>query len=887
MALSAILRKSGLPLCCFLLGLIFACILVHRAWNDALEEEKQAFHAEAELVGDDIDRRINGLTDAATNLAALINSTLRLDGDQFRIFSESLFVRYPFLVSTSYLPRIFMEERDFFEQQMREKGFPLFSINIRSGNGYAPSPLHPDYFPLLFYEPYAPANVALIGFDISSQLAFAGLIHQAVHENRIVFSSEQLGDGPTVFSVCKVIYAGKDVRQDIVERSNAASGLVLLQVDPDRLLANLKGGANFRLSLRIDSVTASLDPGPGHDEASKAEFIQKNILPLMSREFSHDLHGVQYRTTLTRAVGWRDLDYAMIVLAMSAGLIIVVVMTVAGFAFSRRARELRRRNEEIEHQVFEKTAELSVKNMQLKQHIEERLQIERALARSEDRFRELFDRMTSGVVVLQAIDEKGDDFVIVDFNRAAEEMDSIRKDELLGGSVREIFPHYIDSGILKVFQRVWETGLAEYQPVVALRKGVDTRWRENSVYKLPSGEIVALYNDITQRVRTEEQLRQAHKMEAIGTLAGGIAHDFNNILAAILGYSELAKATLRSDTHLGSSLDGIIKATHRAKDLVKQILTFSRMGQETKGDVLQPYLIIKESLKLLRASLPATIEIKEDIDSHCGCIMANPTQVQQVIVNLCTNALHAMENQRGTLQVSLYRKTLGKSDATPQFQVPGGEYIELMVADTGRGIDQEIMGRIFEPYFTTKEVGKGTGMGLAVVLGIVQNCQGMIRVESEPGKGTTFFVSFPRVKDVGRVEDKQEAGALTGGHERILLVDDEQSVLDTEKSVLEHLGYQVTAVLGSLDALGLFRSDPAGYDLVVTDQTMPDLTGGELAAEMLRIRPDMPIILCTGYSEMISREKALEIGIHEFIMKPFDRKTLAGIVRDVLDNVAL
>jgi DNA-binding NtrC family response regulator len=178
-------------------------------------------------------------------------------------------------------------------------------------------------------------------------------------------------------------------------------------------------------------------------------------------------------------------------------------------------------------------------------------------------------------------------------------------------------------------------------------------------------------------------------------------------------------------------------------------------------------------------------------------------------------------------------------------------------------------------------------MGLAVVLGIVQSCQGMIRVESEPGKGTTFFVSFPRVKDVGRAEDKQEAGALPGGHERILLVDDEQSVLDTEKYVLEHLGYQVTAVLGSLDALRLFRSDPASYDLVVTDQTMPHLTGGELAGEMLRTRPDMPIILCTGYSEMISREKALEIGIREFIMKPFDRKTLAGMVRDVLDNVAL
>jgi len=396
--------------------------------------------------------------------------------------------------------------------------------------------------------------------------------------------------------------------------------------------------------------------------------------------------------------------------------------------------------------------------------------------------------------------------------------------------------------------------------------------------------VLGIARDITERKEMEEKLRHAYKMEAIGTLAGGIAHDFNNILAVILGYADMAREGISEESQTKNYIDQVLKAGNRARELVKQILTFSRKGME-KQEQLQPSVIIKEGLKLMRASLPTTIDIREDIDSECGSIIANPTNVHQVLINLCTNALHAMAEEKGILTVKLKRVAIGEQEEGLPPDASAGTFIELLVSDSGCGMDKKTMERIFEPYFTTKEVGRGSGMGLALVHGIVQGCGGFIKVESEPGFGSTFHVYFPALAEgSGVVEEEKESESLPLGDERIMTVDDEKIIIGMYKATLEKLGYKVTAHTSSEKSLEEFRRSPESFDLIITDQTMPCISGADLAKEILRIRPNIPVILCTGYSSMITEEKAKKIGITRFLMKPVSRKDLALSVREVLDK---
>jgi len=379
-----------------------------------------------------------------------------------------------------------------------------------------------------------------------------------------------------------------------------------------------------------------------------------------------------------------------------------------------------------------------------------------------------------------------------------------------------------------------------------------------------------------ERKKLEAQLSQAQKMEAIGVLAGGIAHDFNNILGGVLGFTELVCLDVPEDSLARSNLEEVIKASNRAKGLVKQILTFSRQnGQEHKP--LQIQLIVEESLKLLRASLPTTIEIHRNIDINCGAVLANPTQIDQVMMNLCTNAYHAMSDNGGVLKVSL------QNSEKPEIKLDPGPYVKLTVSDTGHGMDSALMERIFDPFFTTKEPGQGTGLGLATVHGIVKSHGGAITVHSEQGKGTIFDVYFPRLEKAVALEAPAKE-PVPGGKERILFVDDEEQLSRMGQQMLERLGYDVTSRTSSVEALEAFRAQPDRFDVVITDQTMPDMTGMKLAVELMATRSNIPIILTTGFSELVTPEKAMAIGIREYIMKPVVSRDLGKAIRRVLDQ---
>lgn len=385
-----------------------------------------------------------------------------------------------------------------------------------------------------------------------------------------------------------------------------------------------------------------------------------------------------------------------------------------------------------------------------------------------------------------------------------------------------------------------------------------------------------------EQARMENQLRQAQKMEAIGTLAGGIAHDFNNILAAIFGFTELAQFREQGDARIREDLDNVLQAGKRARDLVKQILAFSRQSEHEKQPI-QVGLIVKEALKLIRASISTNIDIKQDIDSGCGPVFADPVQIHQVVMNLCTNAYHAMRKNGGTLSVSL--RPFEEAVAEASAGLPSsGRYIELIVADTGVGMDKIVLDRILEPYFTTKEKGEGTGLGLSLVHGIITGLGGQIRFESESGRGTSVRILLPEMHKEASSAGKQEQSAVPGGTERLLIVDDERKVAEALERILASLGYTSSVFTSSEDAFRAFVAAPKDYDLVITDMAMPGMTGVDLTKKMLSVRPGMPIIMCTGYSDIFDDEAARRIGISRYIMKPVLKGELALAIRGVLDS---
>jgi signal transduction histidine kinase/ActR/RegA family two-component response regulator len=406
-------------------------------------------------------------------------------------------------------------------------------------------------------------------------------------------------------------------------------------------------------------------------------------------------------------------------------------------------------------------------------------------------------------------------------------------------------------------------------------------------YRLLRHQKAILEKKVEERTQalaeSERQMQQVLKLQSIGTLAGGIAHDFNNILFPIIGYTELAMDDIPAESPARKSLEEVLKAASRAKELIQQILIFSRRNGRERKPIRVP-IIIREALKLLRASIPKTIDIIADLEENCSLIMGNPTQMHQVVMNLCTNAYQAMHESGGQIHVRLSEVNIGYEEMVQRIGIKMGPHLHLVVEDNGVGMDATVLERIFEPYYTTKEPGKGTGLGLSVIHGIVKNHGGFITVESRPGQGSSFHVYLPTIDEMEQDIEVENRVAETGSGERILLVDDEEPIVAMEKQMLEKLGYQVTACASSSEAWTVFSARPDQFDLMITDMTMPHMAGDWLSEKILDIRPNLPVILCTGYSDMIDENKAAALGIRKFVMKPVEKNELARAIRSALES---
>ena len=506
---------------------------------------------------------------------------------------------------------------------------------------------------------------------------------------------------------------------------------------------------------------------------------------------------------------------------------------------------------------------------------------EEALRESEEKYRSIFENSLDGVLFASP------DGPVYAAN--------ITACELFGRSEEEILECGRDMLVDETDPR-WQRLLEDRRLTGRVRGELNYRKKDgttfpvevsSSLFTMQNGDVrtCVVFRDITERKEAEKlkfQLQQAQKLEAIGTLAGGIAHDFNNILAIILGYTEIALMDIQGNSSSDRSLREVLRATHRAKDLIQQILTFSRQGEVEVRQPMEVAPVTKETLKLLRATLPSTIEFREEIPADSLLIMGDPTQLHQVLVNLCTNSAHAMRDRGGLLEVRLAEVVLDTFSARTHEDLKPGPYVRLTVKDTGHGMDAATLERIFDPYFTTKKVGEGSGLGLAVVHGIVKRHEGGIYVRSEPGVGTEFGILFPKIQEV---KEERPIGDVQspGGTERILFVDDEEQLAAVTERMLAKLGYSVTAKTSSIDAIELFRSDPDAFDLVITDYTMPYKTGVDLAKEVLELRADIPVVLCTGYSDTIDEDTAKMMGIKVLAMKPLDVRTLARLIRSILD----
>ncbi len=573
----------------------------------------------------------------------------------------------------------------------------------------------------------------------------------------------------------------------------------------------------------------------------------------------------------------------------------------------RLTRELQKAKDELERRVEERTTDLAITNRELEEEIAERQMVQEqlqeqalimeekveelqraqdALLKSEKKFRVIFEQ------TFQLMGLLSPDGILLEANQTSLGFCGVTASEVIGKLFWET-PWWTHSEEQRQRLREGISSAAAGELVRFETDHLDGKGKLNIIdFSLKpvhdeQGNVVQMIaegRDITALKKLDKELRQSQKMEAIGTLAGGIAHDFNNILTAIIGFTDMAQRKAAKDDSISRDLERVQEAGTRAKELVSRILTFSRQGEQERQP-LRMATVIEEVFKLLRATLPTSIEIHQQIDTvpNGDLVLADPTQLHQVLMNLGTNAAHAMRARGGIFTVTMADIAADASLIKLYPDLTPGPYVRLTVSDNGHGMDAATKERIFEPYFTTKNVGEGTGMGLSVVQGIIKSHGGTISVYSEPGQGTAFNIFLPRIADEVSLDTQTDA-LFYGGSERILFVDDEKVLAELGEELLKELGYQVTTETSSLEMLARFRAEPDAFDLVITDMTMPGLTGRELAKELHIIRPDIPIIMCSGFTEFLSASEATEAGISEFLMKPYVASKLDQVIRRVLSQ---
>ncbi len=507
---------------------------------------------------------------------------------------------------------------------------------------------------------------------------------------------------------------------------------------------------------------------------------------------------------------------------------------------------------------------------------------------NEKRFHELFNHMSTGVAIYEA-QEDGERFVFRHINPAGLRSAGYEEGDVIGHEVRDAYPGVEALGLFEVFQRVWRTGEAEHHPISLYKDERVIQWVENYVFKLPNGDLVAMYDDLTQQKQGEErrqdmeaQLRQAQKMEAVGTLAGGIAHDFNNILAAIMGYGELAQEKINDGEDASTDIAEILKGAVRARDLVKRILTFSR-GMAPVATALDINRIVADTAVLLRDTLPRMIELQTDLGADVGIFRGDRTQFEQVIINLATNARDAMP-EGGNLLIKTAKAKVSNIICSGCAETISGEYIQLQVKDNGTGMDRKTLRKVFDPFFTTKEVGKGTGLGLSMIFGIVQGHNSHIVLDSALGEGTTVDIYLPQLE--GGVEPETQTSVekiIAGGDETILLVDDEPAIVNIGKNVLTGGGYKVLSASTGEEALKIYRRLCREIDLIILDLSMPGMGGHKCLRELLSIDPELKVIVSTGYSRDDDLNETLSSKAAALLSKPFSKNEMLKTVRVVLD----
>ena len=535
-------------------------------------------------------------------------------------------------------------------------------------------------------------------------------------------------------------------------------------------------------------------------------------------------------------------------------------------------------SDHLEKTVVDRTSELILKNEQLQREILDRQSAEVRMTTAQREWERTFDAV-GDIITLQDAS-----FRLTRVNRATGRMFGKECGQLIGMLCYELFhgasepcpdcpAHATSQDSVSYSREIFHPLLQKTLHLSATPIADD------------SGQLVGVAHfakDITEQKKLEKQLLQSQKMEAVGTLAGGIAHDFNNILAAVIGYTDLAMLDLAPNSPAYAKMVEVSRAGRRARDLVAQILAFSR-HHEVKRVPLEMSAIVKEALKLLRATLPSTVGIQQEVAPVPVWIMADPVQIHQVLMNLCTNAAHAMRGIGGNIRVVLEEEEVAAKKVAEVAGLKRGPYVRLSVSDSGHGMEKDVMERIFDPFFTTKKAGDGTGLGLAVVHGIVLSHNGAIQVESVPGQGTTFSLYFPRIVAAEEVGARFAETHLPAGEGRIMFIDDEPALANLGRQLLETLGYEAESFVSSREALDRFREAPDAFDLVLTDLTMPEITGAELAKEMLSLRPDIPVVVCTGYTDYFTEEDAKKIGVREYLFKPLSVSKLAQVIQGILD----